>query len=79
MCFLKKYKNAKVNINSLPNEIILEILSYLDLPHQRIIKNFTFKIWYIRDNSLLKFSETNKYFYYLANKPHLWKLVKKNL
>ena len=68
MCFKKKKNN---NLNKLPNEVIIYILKFLDLPKKKTYF-YNYKLWKINDNSLIKFSETNKRYNYLVNKPFLW-------
>ena len=67
MCFKKKNFLKKV-----PDDIIIYMFTFLDLPKQKIYFN-TYKSWYIKDTSLIKMSETNKKYYYLVNNPYLWK------
>jgi len=66
----------------LPDDVILEILKYLDLPFMKRINFYNpendillyeNKMWLIKNKSLIKCSQLNQRFYYLVNNPILWK------
>lgn len=78
-----KFFNKKKNyFMLLPDDVILEILKYLDLPFMNINKFFNpendillyeNKKWLIKNKSLIKCSQLNQRFFYLVNNPILWK------
>ena len=78
-----KFFNKKSYLMHLPDDVILEILKYFDLPFMKINKIYNpennillyeNKEWLIKNKSLIQCSEINKRFYYLVNNPLLWKL-----
>ena len=77
-----KFFNKKSYFMLLPDDVILEILKYLDLNFKNINKFFNpendillyeNKEWLIKNKSLIKCSQLNQRFYYLVNNPILWK------
>ena len=68
-------KRKQNHFENMPDDVILNILDYLDSPRKISIEfddNDKVSWWTIREKSLINTTATDKRFFKLANNPILW-------
>ena len=68
-------KRKQNHFENMPDDVILNILDYLDSPRKISIEfddNDKVSWWTIREKSLINTTATDKRFFKLANHPILW-------
>lgn len=68
-------KRKRNHFENMPDDVIINILDYLDSPRKITIKfedETIYTRWNINDKSLLNTTSVDKRLFYLANNPILW-------